>query len=138
MPVPTAVQIAAARRWAPPLVVQLQADRRGARLRAVNRRAVDYARRAGMRLEDVYPGGLATVRALAPPPGTAAATTFLRTTGLSAAAVYPPPAMSGEASAQKGWRWGWAALGVLAGAALGGPAGAAVGGVLGAVAGRSK
>lgn len=50
-----AQRIAAARRYAPPLIEVRQADRRGARVRQVSKRAVDYANRAGLALEEVYP-----------------------------------------------------------------------------------
>lgn len=138
-------KIAAARKFAPPLIVTAKVDRRGAALRTVNRRAVDYARRGGFRLEEVYPGGLAQVRAIAPPRGSPDADKFLRATGLSVAAVYPPPHVLAAQRSRIGadapligaaparWRWRWSALGAVAGAMAGGPVYAAAGLVLGGV-----
>ena len=132
----TAAQIAAARQYAPPLVTAGRTDRRGAVLRSVNRRAVDYARRAGLRMEDVYPGGLATVRAMAPSPGSPEAAAFASAAGLRLGELYPP-AFAGEASRRR-WRWGWMALGVLVGAALAGPLGVPLGAVAGGLIGGSR
>jgi hypothetical protein len=126
----TAVQIEAARRYAPPLITVGQVDRRGARLRQVNRRAVEYVSRAGLALEDVYPGAAGTIRALAPPMGSPEAPMFVRVTGLTAADVYPPATFAGEAPKAR-WRWGWATAGFLVGAACVGPVGALVGAIIG-------
>lgn len=127
---PTEVQIAAARRYAPPLFTVSKIDRRGAKLRSVNRRAVDYAHRAGMSVETVYPGAMGSIRALAPPMGSPEASAFVAATGLAEGDVYP--IFGGEVSSARRWRWGWVAMGILVGAALGGPLGAAAGGLLGA------
>ncbi len=132
----TAVQIAAARRFAPPLVVKSRVDRRGAKLRSVDRRAVDYARRAGLRVEDVYPGGLATVRAMAPSQGTPEAAAFASAAGLGLGELYPTM-FAGEAPGRR-WRWGWMALGVLVGAAFVGPLGVPLGAVAGGLIGGAR
>lgn len=124
----TVAQIAAARRFAPPLITTGQIDRRGAKLRYVNRRAIDYARRAGLTLTDVYPDGLAAIRALAPAPGTDAEVLFARDLGL------PPSAFGAElAIPVRRWCWGWALAGALLGAMVVGPVGALAGGVFGGV-----
>jgi hypothetical protein len=131
-------RIAAARRFAPPLLVPTRLDRRGARLRALNPKALAYVRRAGMSLSDVYPEALAHIRRLAPPVGTLDAAAFLSATGLPAADVYPPTQMSGElpAGARRGGkRWAWALAGATLGALAAGPIGLAVGGGLGWVGG---
>lgn len=126
----TSAQLEAARHFAPPLIVGARADRRGASLRGVNRRAVDYAARAGVPLDALYPEELATARVMAPPAGSPEAAPWLAATGLSAADVYP---MGGEVPARPRtrWRWGWALAGAVAGAALGGPVWAAVGSLAG-------
>jgi hypothetical protein len=126
----TATQITAARRFAPPLVVAARVDRRGAKLRTVNRRAVDYATRAGMRLEDVYPGGLGVVRSMAPGRGSSEAAAFAAAAGLGLGELYPPSTFAGEIP-RKRWRWGWMAVGAFVGAALLGPVGAVAGGLIG-------
>ena len=126
----TAVQIAAARRFAPPLITLDRLDKRGAKLRQVNRRAVDYAHRAGLSVEEVYPEGLWMLRALAPAAESVEAGAFMRTTGLRSDELYPP--FGGEMTGKRGgWRWGWAVVGALVGAALVGPIGAVAGGILG-------
>jgi len=124
----TPPQIAAARQYAPPLFVTGQLDRRGAKLRLVNRRAVDYAHRAGMSVETVYPGATGSIRALAPPMGTPEARAFVAATGLSIGEVYASD-FSGERVLR--WRWGWAVVGFAVGAVILGPIGAAVGAVVG-------
>ncbi len=125
----TDAQIAAARRFAPPLIVMERVDRRGAKLRQVSRKAIDYVTHAGMVLEDVYPGGGVAVRELAPPEGTAEAAAFTRAAGLSMGDVYPAVSLavfSGEGSRRR-WRWRWVVVGALVGAVFAGPIGAAVG-----------
>ena len=87
----TPAQIAGARRFAPPLFVVRSVDRRGAKIREVNRQAVAYAKRAGLRMEDVFPGSGEEVRKLAPARGTKEAEAFLRASGLGRAFVYPEP-----------------------------------------------
>lgn len=145
MSMATVAQIEAARRFAPPLLVTEQVDRRGARLRHVNRRAVEYAQRAGMQLEDVYPGALAIVRAMAPPAGSIEAPTFVRAVGLRFIDVYPPAGagivVAGETPSQAlrtRWRWVWPAAGLLVGAAVAGPVGLVVGGGFGVLAGGAR
>jgi hypothetical protein len=119
-----ATQIAAARRFAPPLTTIGRADRRGARVRLLNRRAVDYAKRAGLGVWDVYPEGLMAVQAMAPEQGSAESGTFAAAAGLELADVY----FGSEVKPiKRRWCWSWAAVGVLVGAALVGPIGAVVG-----------
>ena len=133
-----AERTAAARRFAPPLLVPTRLDRRGATLRALNPKALAYVKGSGMRLSDIYPDGLATIRGLAPIPRTPDAAAFLRATGLSEAAVYPPAQMAGEAPIVAGRprkRWAWALAGATIGALAAGPLGLAVGGGLGWVGG---
>lgn len=127
----TPLQIAAARQYAPPLIVVGRVDRRGARLRRVSRRAVEYARRAGMPLEVVYPGGVIAVRRLAPMAGTPEALRFLRATGLPMGEVYPPVAFGGELRGKR--RWPWIAVGAAIGAMVGGPVGMVVGCAVGSL-----
>jgi hypothetical protein len=130
--VATAAQLEAARRYAPPLITVGQIDRRGARLRQVNRRAVEYVQHAGLALEDVYPGARGTIRALAPPMGSPEAPMFVRATGLPSADIYPGGALAtfgGETSRAR-WRWGWATAGFIVGAVVVGPIGAVVGAVI--------
>jgi hypothetical protein len=124
----TPAQIEAARRFAPPLMTVGRADRRGARLRSVNRRAIDYAQRAGFSLEDVYPHGLTAVRALAPTAGTPEAPAFVAAIGLPLGEIYPT-SFSGESKSP--WRWGWAVAGFAVGAMAGGPIWAVAGSLLG-------
>jgi hypothetical protein len=125
---PIKSQIAAARRYAPPLLVTTRVDRRGAKLRQINRCAIDYARRAGLAFEDVYPGGTAVVRRLAPPKGSHEAKAFARASGLSHRTLF-----GGEIESEEPlrWRWRWAAVGAIVGAALAGPIGAVAGGLIG-------
>jgi hypothetical protein len=127
------VQIAAARKFAPPLITTGQADRRGARLRSVNRRAVDYARNAGIALADVYPLDIVTMRALAPSADSIEASTFVYSAGLTADDVYPTEVTFMGEGPRRHWRWGWAAVGALVGAVVAGPIGAAVGVIVGGV-----
>jgi hypothetical protein len=128
--------VAAAQRFAPPLVVLERVDRRGARIRTVNPGAVAYARRGGFGVEEVYPDGMRVARALAPPLGSKEAGEFAEVTGLTLREVYPP-AFVGEWGGGRGgargtrWRWKWAAVGAVVGAALLGPVGLVVGGVIG-------
>jgi hypothetical protein len=131
----TAEQIRAARRYAPPLVTSGRVDRRGAILRSVSRRAIEYAAAAGMSVEDVYPGEIAAARALTPRAGSAESVEFLRVTGLREAEVYPPVVAIGWdlLPSRRRWRWGWIAVGVIVGAALAGPVGALAGGLIGGV-----
>jgi hypothetical protein len=125
----TKPQITAARRYAPPLLIVARVDRRGAKLRQVNRCAVDYARRAGLAFEDVYPGGTDAVRRLAPPKGTHEAKAFARATGLSHRTIFGGEAVGLEEPLR--WRWRWAAVGAIVGAAFAGPIGAVAGGLIG-------
>ncbi len=133
-------KLAATRRFAPPLMVTGQVDRRGASLRSINKRAVDYSRNAGFGIEDVYPSGIPAVRAMAPPPGTPEAAAFVRTSGLRETDVYPLISCVGGSAIypRRRWRWGWVVAGVLVGAALVGPIGAAVGVVAGGLVGASR
>lgn len=108
---PSVAQIAAARQYAPPLITTLQVDRRGARLRTVNQKALDYAQRAGLSLTDVYPGWQAQLYML----GQA-----------------PDVDIAGEAPAT-GRKWGWAAAGFAVGAMAVGPIWALAGAALGAL-----
>jgi hypothetical protein len=129
----TVPQITAARQYAPPLVTVSQLDRRGAKLRCVNRRAVDYARNAGMGVETVYPGGMSQVRRLAPARGSPEAAPWVKAVGLRASDVYPPSSggsFAGETVSRKR-RWGWTAVGLFVGACLAGPLGAMAGGLIG-------
>jgi hypothetical protein len=130
-----ALRIAAARRFAPPLVQIGAVDRRGARLRTLNGKAIGYALRSGLPFDDVYPGGIATARRLAPPGGTAEASAFVRASGLPYDVVYPPT-FAGEGPRRR-FPWGWTVVGLLFGACAGGPVGLAVGGVAGLLAGRA-
>jgi len=127
----TPAQLAAARRFAPPFIVTGQADRRGAKLHYVNRRAVDYASNAGFGLEDVYPGAGRALRLLAPPEGAPEVDAFARAAGLTPADVYPAFAGESGGTAKRRWGWRWALVGALVGAALVGPVGAAAMGVAG-------
>ena len=133
-------KLAATRRYAPPLVVTGRVDRRGAVLRGVNRRAIDYTRSAGFGIEDVYPSGIEMVRAMAPPRDAPESAAFVRASGLSTGDVYPLISCVGGAAAQprRRWRWGWVVAGVLVGAALVGPIGAAVGVVAGGIMGATR
>ena len=127
---PTPAQIAAARQYAPPLIAVGQVDRRGAKLRVVNKQAVAYAQRAGLALEDVYPGGLPQVRAIAPEEGTYESFAFAQTLGITPDELYPA---TFEGEAPKGLPWGWALAGFAIGACAGGPLWALAGGILGAL-----
>jgi len=136
-------KIAAARRYAPPLVVVAPIDRRGARLRQISRRAIDYTKNAGLKLLDVYPDALTAVRRMAPAAGTPEATNFVASIGLTTADVYPPATVSGERrvrmrrSGRAGrWRWAWAVVGAAIGGVVAGPIGLAVGGGVGLLGGR--
>jgi hypothetical protein len=91
-----AERIAAARRYAPPLVEVVRADRRGARLRQVSRRAIEYARNAGLTLGEVYPAARSQLGGLAP----------------SVFGADPQPA-------SQPWGWRAAALGLVLGALVG-------------------
>jgi hypothetical protein len=131
-------KIAAARRYAPPLFVIEAFDKRGARLRQVNPKAVGYVQRAGLKLEDVYPGAIAQLRLLAPQQGTPEAIRFAMSVGVLMSDLYPPAAtVSGEASSKPRHRrrWVWIAAGLVIGIVTGGAVGAAVGSVVGAVVG---
>ena len=134
-------KLQAVRRFAPPLVVTGRVDRRGAPIRSVSRRAVDYTRSAGFGVEDVYPDAVGAMRALAPPMGSPEAPAFMRATGLSQREVYPPliSCVGGmQVYPRRRWRWRWAAVGFLVGAALAGPLGAAAAGVAGGLIGGSR
>lgn len=133
-----ATAIVAARRYAPPLVVIGTIDRRGARLRRINPLAIGYVRRAGLLLDDVYPGGSVIVRTLAPAQRSHEAQTYVQLTGLAHGDVYPPASSMGAEAPQPRARWGWAATGAVIGAMAGGPWGAAVGGGLGALLGGGR
>ena len=123
----TPIPVEAARRYAPPLITTGSLDRRGANLRQVNRRAVDYALNAGFGVEDVYPGGLGKIRALAPLWGSPEAFTFAGAAGLAVRDVYPPAPAPKNVRRR---RWKWFVAGILLGAAFGGPLGAVAGGLL--------
>lgn len=134
---PDTARIAAARAYAPPLVIVEAFDKRGAKLRQVNQKAVGYAQRAGLALEDVYPGALDTLRLLAPPVGTTEAIRFAMSVGLPLSSLYPAPAVvSGESTSRPRRRWLWVAVGLALGALSGGTANAVVGGVVGALVAR--
>jgi hypothetical protein len=135
--VPDTARIAAARAYAPPLVVVEAFDKRGAKLRQVNQKAVGYAQRAGLALEDVYPGALATLRLLAPSAGSLEAIRFAMSVGVPLSDLYPAPAaVSGESKSRPRRRWLWVAVGLALGALSGGTANAVVGGVVGALVAR--
>lgn len=134
-------RIAAARAYAPPLVIVEPFDRRGARLRQVNAKAIAYAQRAGMSLEEVYPGAIAMLRALAPPPGTIEAARFARAVGLRVPDLYAVSGGAGGTSvggerSRGRRRWAWIAAGLALGAATAGAGGALVGGAVGGLVGR--
>lgn len=133
-------KLQAARRFAPPLVVTGRVDRRGASLRSVSRRAVDYTRSAGFGIEDVYPSGIRAVRAMAPPKDAPEAAAFVRASGLRETDVYPLISCVGgmQVYPKRRWRWGWVVAGVIVGAALVGPIGAAVGVVAGGLVGAAR
>jgi hypothetical protein len=131
-------RIAAARRFAPPLVMAGQVDKRGARLHYVNCKAVAYTAHAGLRLEDVYPGAMRALRHLAPPQGSLEAPLFAREAGVSVDELYPSRVSFGGEGAGAGWRWKWAVVGALIGACLVGPVGAATLGVAGGLIGGSR
>jgi hypothetical protein len=130
-------RIAAARAYAPPLVIVEAFDKRGAKLRQVNQKAVGYAQRAGLALEDVYPGALATLRLLAPPAGSPEAIRFAMSVGVPLSDLYPAPATaSGEDTPRlRRRRWAWIAAGLVLGAISGGVSGLLTGGVVGALVG---
>lgn len=121
-------QLAAARHYAPPLIIADRLDRRGAPLRQVNRRAVDYVRSAGFGVDDVYPGGMAMIRSLAPVNGLEMGE-FARAAGLHPADLY----MFGAEAPASGWDWRWTMIGAALGAMFGGPVWAAAGSLLGGV-----
>lgn len=121
-------QLAATRRYAPPLFTDARLDRRGAAIRQVNRRAVDYAHSAGFGVDDVYPGAMSMIRSLAPMSGFEMGE-FALAAGLHPADLYPFGAEMTSAS----WSWSRTLLGVAVGAMLGGPVWAAAGGLLGGV-----
>jgi len=133
-------KLLAARRFAPPFIVAGRADKRGAKLHYVNRRAVDYVAHAGFGIEDVYPGAGKALRLLAPPAGSPEMGGFLRAAGLGMTDVYP--AFAGDVMVGPGprsrWRWGWAAVGAVLGAAFVGPMGAAAMGVAGGLMGGAR
>lgn len=131
-----ATKIAAARRYAPPLFSYEPLDRRGARLRQVNRGAVDYAARAGLTLNDVYPNAIHIVRGMAPPPGGRDARRFSLATGLPIDEIYPSP-FAGEAP-KKRRRWVWTIAGLVTGGVVGGVVGLVAGGALGAFVGGGR
>jgi hypothetical protein len=135
----TAAKLAATRRFAPPLVTTGRVDRRGANMRLLNRRAVDYARNAGFGVEDVYPDAVGTMRALAPPMGSPEAGAFVRAAGLSFRDVYPPliSCVGGDKALglRRPSRWRWATVGFFVGAVIAGPIGAAVGVTVGLIGG---
>jgi hypothetical protein len=137
--VPRADAIAAAKRFAPPLIVIAAIDRRGARLRRINPLAIRYAKRAGLELEEVYPGGTVILRALAPH-AFAAAVIPRPAFGVEAAGVGSGVGVAGVAVADVSRRsgWGWTAAGAALGAMAGGPWGAALGGGLGALIGGGR
>ena len=122
-------QLAAARHYAPPLIVAGRLDRRGAPLRQVNRRAVDYARSAGFGVDDVYPGGLAMIRSLAPTGGLEMGE-FARAAGLLPSELY---SFGAETPSPAAWDWRWTMFGAALGAMFGGPVWAAAGSLLGGV-----
>jgi hypothetical protein len=124
----TPIPIETARHFAPPLFVVDTFDRRGAKLRCVNRRAVDYALNAGFGVEDIYPGGLGKIRSLAPVWGSPEAPAFVSATGLTTRDVYPPRWTGSKPARRR--RWGWLVAGLILGAAFGGPIGAITGGLL--------
>jgi hypothetical protein len=132
---PDTARIAAARTYAPPLVVVEAFDKRGARLRQVNPKAIGYAQRAGLKIEDVYPGALGFLRSIAPPQGTVEATRFVQSIGVPANDIYPTASISGEASPRRRRRWLWVAAGLVLGVVTGGVSGAVAGGVVGAIVG---
>ena len=125
-------QLAAARHYAPPLIVAGRLDRRGAPLRQVNRRAVDYARSAGFGVDDVYPGGMAMIRSLAPTGGLEMGE-FARAAGLLPIELYSFDTFGVETPSSSSWDWRWTAIGAAVGAMLGGPMWAAAGSLLGGV-----
>jgi hypothetical protein len=136
---PRETHIAMVRHFAPPFVTTGQLDRRGARLYLVNCRAVEFARDAGLRLEDVYPGAMKALRHLAPPAGSPEALVFAEEAGVPAGDLYPVRvAFGGEVGPQRRWRWGWALAGALIGAALVGPVGAAAMGAAGGFMGGTR
>jgi hypothetical protein len=137
--VATAAQIAAARLYAPPLFVVEPFDRRGAQLRQVSPKAVEYARRAGLAVLDVYPNALGPIREMAPMAGSMEAARFVRAVGLRAEDVYPFAGEPGPAPSPS-MRWAaWAVAGVFLGAVtVGGAVGWLIGGSLGAIAGAGQ
>ena len=102
----TPAQLEATRRYAPPLFVVGQLDRRGAKLRQLNQRAIDYASSAGSTLMEVYPQQIGDLYRI------------------------DDSKFEGE-SVSSGWRWGLSTLGFAAGACIGGPIWALAGGLLG-------
>jgi hypothetical protein len=96
-------KISFTRKWAPPLWEIRQAHPKGARIRQVSRRAIEYTRAAGFELGEVYFG--------------------VESRGGAGVPARP---------AARPWRWGLPALGLVLGALVG-PVGAVIGGLVGGV-----